>query len=91
MATKVTMPALGESVFEGTISTWLKQEGDRVEKYEPILEIETDKVTTEATAESEGVLLKIVVPAGETVQVGSVLGYIGQPGDAVDGASEDAA
>ncbi|MCI0576420.1 MAG: 2-oxo acid dehydrogenase subunit E2 [Chloroflexi bacterium] len=87
MATKVVMPQLGESVIEGTIATWLKQEGDKVAKYEPILEIETDKVTTEATAEVAGTLLKILVPAGQTVSVGTVLAYIGEPGEAVgDGA-----
>ena len=69
MATEVFMPSLGESVFEGTISTWLKKEGDKVERYEPILEIETDKVTTEATAEVAGTLLMIVAKEGETVVV----------------------
>jgi 2-oxoglutarate dehydrogenase E2 component (dihydrolipoamide succinyltransferase) len=79
MATEVFMPSLGESVFEGTISIWLKKEGDQVERYEPILEIETDKVTTEATAEVAGTLLKIVAKEGETVAVGSLLAYIGDP------------
>jgi 2-oxoisovalerate dehydrogenase E2 component (dihydrolipoyl transacylase) len=79
MATEVFMPSLGESVFEGTISIWLKKEGDKVERYEPILEIETDKVTTEATAEVAGTLLKIVAKEGETVAVGSLLAYIGDP------------
>jgi pyruvate/2-oxoglutarate dehydrogenase complex dihydrolipoamide acyltransferase (E2) component len=79
MATEVVMPSLGESVFEGTISSWLKKEGDEVERYEPILEIETDKVTTEATAEISGTLLKIVAQEGDTVAVGSVLAYIGDP------------
>ena len=77
------MPSLGESVFEGTIATWLKREGESVDQYEPILEIETDKVTTEATAEVAGTLLKIVVPEGSTVEVGTVLAYIGQPGEAL--------
>lgn len=85
MATKVIMPELGESVIEGTISKWLKEEGDQVDQYEPILEIETDKVTTEATAELAGTLLKIMVPEGETVSVGAVLAYIGQPGETLDG------
>ncbi|MEW5987944.1 MAG: biotin/lipoyl-containing protein, partial [Chloroflexota bacterium] len=84
MATKVVMPLLGESVIEGTVSRWLKQEGERVELYEPILEIETDKVTTEAVAEVAGVLLKINVPAGETAPVGAVLAYIGQPGERLE-------
>jgi pyruvate/2-oxoglutarate dehydrogenase complex dihydrolipoamide acyltransferase (E2) component len=75
------MPSLGESVFEGTIAAWLKHEGDPVERYEPILEIETDKVTTEATAEAAGTLLKILVAEGTTVEVGTVLAFIGQPGE----------
>ena len=81
MATEVIMPSLGESVFEGTIASWLKKEGDKVKLYEPILEIETDKVTTEATAEVAGILLKILVPEGSTVSVGTVLAFIGESGE----------
>lgn len=84
MATKIIMPQLGESVIEGTISSWLKKEGDKVEQYEPILEIETDKVTTEATAEVPGTLLKILVPEGETVAVGTVLALVGETGEDLD-------
>ena len=73
MATEVIMPVLGEGVIEGQIARWLKKEGDKIKRFEPILEIETDKVTTEATAEVEGVLLKILVAQGETVPVGTVL------------------
>ncbi len=83
MATQVILPEMGEGVIEGTVSQWLKKVGDVVQQYEPILEIETDKVTTEATAESAGVLLQILVPAGATVPVGTVLAYIGQPGEVV--------
>ena len=83
MATKIIMPQLGESVIEGTISSWLKKEGDSVEQYEPLLEIETDKVTTEATAEVPGTVLKILVTEGETVAVGTVLAYIGEAGEDV--------
>lgn len=83
MAIQVILPEMGEGVIEGTISQWLKKVGDAVQQYEPILEIETDKVTTEATAESAGVLLQILVPAGATVPVGTVLAYIGQPGEVV--------
>jgi pyruvate/2-oxoglutarate dehydrogenase complex dihydrolipoamide acyltransferase (E2) component len=79
VAAEIIMPSLGESVFEGTIAKWLKQEGDEVKQYEPILEIETDKVTTEATAEISGTLLKIMVSEGETVEVGTVLAYVGNP------------
>jgi 2-oxoglutarate dehydrogenase E2 component (dihydrolipoamide succinyltransferase) len=83
MATEIVMPEMGEGVIEGTISRWLKQEGDRVEEFEPILEIETDKVTTEATAEDAGTLLKVFVAQGETVPVGTVLALIGEPGESV--------
>jgi 2-oxoglutarate dehydrogenase complex dihydrolipoamide succinyltransferase (E2) component len=91
MATKITMPEMGEGVIEGTIGRWLKKEGDKVDQYEPLLEIETDKVTTEATAETAGTLLKILVSEGETVEVGTVLAYIGEPGEAVNGDAEPAA
>ena len=90
MATKITMPEMGEGVIEGTIGRWLKQVGDKVAQYEPLLEIETDKVTTEATAETAGTLLKILVSEGETVEVGTVLAYIGEPGESVNGDAEPA-
>lgn len=78
MSIKIVMPQLGESVHEGTIGKWLKKEGDPVKEFEPILEVTTDKVDTEITAASDGVLLKIEVPTGTTVAVGTVLGLIGQ-------------
>lgn len=81
MAIQVIMPEMGEGVVEGTISRWLKQVGEQVDQYEPLLEIETDKVTTEATAEEAGTVLEILVPEGETVDVGTVLAVIGQPGE----------
>ena len=71
------MPALGESVTEGTVTTWLKAEGDTVEQDEPILEVSTDKVDTEVPAPASGVLQRIVVGEDETVSVGTVLAYIG--------------
>ncbi|MCP5097237.1 MAG: 2-oxo acid dehydrogenase subunit E2 [Chloroflexi bacterium] len=83
MPFEMIMPEMGEGVIEGLVSRWLKQEGDAVEQYEPILEIETDKVTTEATAEKEGTLLKILVPEGNTVEVGTVLAIIGDPQEIV--------
>lgn len=83
MATEIVMPHMGEGVIEGTVGKWLKAEGDAVAQYEPVLEIETDKVTTEATAESAGILLKILVPEGETVPVGTVLAYLGQPDESL--------
>lgn len=87
MATEVIMPVLGEGVIEGQIARWLKKEGDKVKRFEPILEIETDKVTTEATAEVEGVLLKILVQEGETVPVGTVLAYLGTTDEKVGNAA----
>ena len=81
MISKVIMPEMGEGVVEGTIARWLVKEGDFVKQYDPILEIETDKVTTEATAEDAGTILKICEQEGATVDVGTVLAYIGEPGD----------
>ncbi len=83
MATEVVMPQLGESVVEGKVSRWLKHEGDAVKQYEPILEVETDKVTTEITAADSGSLLRILVAEGLTVQAGTPLAVIGQPGETV--------
>ncbi|WP_353066693.1 2-oxoglutarate dehydrogenase, E2 component, dihydrolipoamide succinyltransferase [Arcanobacterium hippocoleae] len=77
MSEAIKMPALGESVSEGTVTTWLKQVGDTVELDEPILEVSTDKVDTEVPAPAAGVLEKIEVGEDETVDVGTILGYIG--------------
>ena len=77
MAYSVAMPALGESVTEGTVTRWLKQEGDTVEVDEPLVEVSTDKVDTEIPSPATGVLQRIVVPADETVQVGAELAVIG--------------
>ncbi len=83
MAYELIMPEMGEGVVEGLVSRWLKQEGDTIEQYEPVLEIETDKVTTEAMAEEEGTLLKIMVQEGQTVEVGTLLALIGNPAEAI--------
>src|SRR5260221_14607086 len=83
MPTKVIMPQLGESVVEGTVSKWLKQVGDRIEAFEPLLEISTDKVDTEVSAPASGVILQIYVAEGTTVERGVLLAMIGQPGEAV--------
>jgi 2-oxoglutarate dehydrogenase E2 component (dihydrolipoamide succinyltransferase) len=77
------MPQLGESVVEGTVSKWLKQEGDTVNEFEPLLEVSTDKVDTEIPAPAAGTLLKIYVPEGQTVERGVLLAVIGQPGEQV--------
>lgn len=83
MPTKVIMPQLGESVVEGTVSNWLKEEGDTVAEFESLLEVNTDKVDTEIPSPAGGTILKIIVPAGTTVTAGTILAWIGQPGEAV--------
>ena len=82
MSTSVTLPALGESVTEGTVSRWLKQVGDTVEADEPLLEVSTDKVDTEIPSPASGVLLEIKAQEDETVEVGAVLAVIGDPSEA---------
>src|SRR3954470_9316779 len=76
MPVSVTMPRLGESVTEGTVTRWLKQEGERVEADEPLLEVSTDKVDTEIPSPAAGVLSRIVVGEDETADVGSELAVI---------------
>lgn len=83
MATRVIMPKLGESIVEGTVNAWLKQEGDEIEEYEGLLDVETDKVTTEVPSPASGTMLKILIPEGETVEVGTVLAWIGEPGEEI--------
>jgi 2-oxoglutarate dehydrogenase E2 component (dihydrolipoamide succinyltransferase) len=70
---EIKMPQLGESVTEGTVGRWLKRPGDPVAKYEPLLEVVTDKVDTEVPAPEAGILHEILVPEGETVRVGTVI------------------
>jgi len=85
MPTPIKMPQLGETVVEGTVSRWLKQPGERVERQESLLEISTDKIDTEIPAPAAGTLLQITASEGQTVRVGTVIGYIGAPGEAVGG------
>ena len=87
MSTSVTLPALGESVTEGTVSRWLKQVGDTVEADEPLLEVSTDKVDTEIPSPASGVLLEIKAQEDETVEVGAVLAVIGEASEADGGGS----
>ena len=91
MAYEVLMPQLGLTMEEGTVSKWLKQEGEAVKAGEAILEITTDKLTNEVLSEHDGVLLKIVAQEGEDIPVKGLLAYIGQSGEAVGGAAPDAA
>ena len=79
---EVPMPQMGESIAEGTVSQWLKQVGDAVERDEPILEISTDKVDAEIPAPSSGTLVEISVAEGETVEVGTIVAYIDSEGGA---------
>lgn len=81
MSTEIIMPLIGEGVVEATVIDWLKTQGDHVERDEPILEVETDKVTFEIQAEDAGTLLQQHVNAGDTVEVGAVLGVIGAEDD----------
>jgi len=89
MATPVKMPELGESITEGTITRWIKQEGDRVEADEPLFEVSTDKVDTEVPSPVAGVLKTIKVQADETVEVGAELAIIEQDGEAGGDAEGD--
>ncbi|MCT7660231.1 2-oxoglutarate dehydrogenase, E2 component, dihydrolipoamide succinyltransferase [Mycobacterium deserti] len=88
MATSVQMPALGESVTEGTVTRWLKQEGDTVEQDEPLLEVSTDKVDTEIPSPAAGVLKKIVAQEDDTVEVGGELAVIGDADEDSDSDSD---
>lgn len=83
MVTEVYMPKNGMDMTEGTIIQWLKNEGDTVERDEPIMEIETDKITMESESPASGVLLKKLYPDGAVVPVLTVIGYIGEPGEKI--------
>src|SRR5579862_8722542 len=95
MSVSVSMPQLGESVTEGTVTRWLKKEGDRVERDEPLLEISTDKVDTEIPSPAAGILRGIAVAEDETVAVGAELATIdddsGASGGSAAGGSVDSA
>jgi len=78
MATNVVMPQLGESVVEGTVGKWFKKVGDTIEQYEPIMEVVTDKVTTEIPSPAAGTMLQIIIAEGLTVKAGTVLAIIGR-------------
>ena len=88
MAHSVEMPELGESVTEGTITTWLKEVGDTVEVDEPLLEVSTDKVDTEIPSPVAGVILEIKADEDDTVEIGDVIAIIGDEGEEADSSSE---
>ena len=83
MPTDIVMPQMGESIFEGTITKWLKKPGDKVQRDEPLFEISTDKVDAEIPAPASGVLQDIKVAEGATVQVNTVVGTISADGESV--------
>jgi len=89
MATDVSLPRLGQGMEAGTIVRWLKSEGDKVEKGEPLYELDTDKVTQEVEADASGVLLKILAGEGEEIEVGKRIAVIGEEGEEV--AADEAA
>lgn len=91
MAFEIKMPQLGLTMEEGTVAKWLKQEGDSVKKGDVLLEITTDKLTSEIESEADGVLLKIVAEEGEDVPVKGLLGYIGEAGEQIAQTSAPAA
>src|SRR5215471_12804659 len=82
MAVDIVMPQMGESIFEGTITKWLKKPGDKVERDEPLFEISTDQVDAEIPSPSAGVLKEIKVAEGQTVPIQTVVGVIDAAGSA---------
>ena len=89
MPSNVIMPQMGESIFEGTITKWLKNVGDRVERDEPLFEISTDKVDSEIPASASGILREILFREGETVEINTVVAIIDDDGVAVQGTGGD--
>ena len=83
MSSQVTLPRLGQGMESGTIVRWLKSEGDRVEKGEPLYELDTEKVTQEVEADASGVLLRILAGEGEEIDVGKAVAVIGEEGEEV--------
>ncbi|MHB1527304.1 MAG: biotin/lipoyl-containing protein [Candidatus Dormibacteria bacterium] len=81
MAEAILMPELGQTVSGGTIQKWLVDEGSRVELGQPLLVVETDKAEVEVECVADGVLLRVVVAAGQTVESGTVIAYVGEIGE----------
>ena len=88
MSVEVVMPQMGESITEGTVSKWLKAVGDKIEKDEPLLEISTDKVDAEVPSPAAGILLEIRANEGETVEVGTAVGILGEEGETATGSQQ---
>src|SRR6266480_2541153 len=91
MAVEIRVPSLGESIVDAVIATWLKSEGDEVKQGEALVELETDKVNVEVSAEQSGVLQKILKQAGDVVTVGEVLGMVGKSDEVTPGVRQEAA
>ena len=85
MATRVVMPQAGQDLDTGTVTMWLKAEGDSVSKGEPLVEVETEKISLEMEAPASGVLLKILVPDKTQSPILSTIGIIGEPGEDISG------
>lgn len=83
MAEAIVMPELGQTVSEGAIVEWFLKEGDAVEMGDPLLLVETDKTEVEVECVADGVLLRIVAPAGSRVEAGDVIAYVGEEGDEI--------
>lgn len=88
MAEKVIMPQLGESVVEGTLVKWLVKVGDEIEEFDSIIEVESAKVNTEIPSPASGTLLQMLVEEGTTVEAGTILGWIGKPGEEIPESSD---
>jgi pyruvate dehydrogenase E2 component (dihydrolipoamide acetyltransferase) len=84
MAIEITMPRLSDSMEEGTVARWLVEAGTAVKRGQPIVEIDTDKATMEYEAESDGTLLEIIVPEGETAPIGAPIAWLGAPGETAE-------
>src|SRR6476659_5214968 len=83
MAVEIVMPRLSDSMEEGTVAKWLVDEGAQVTRGQPLVEIDTDKATMEYESESEGTLLRILVPEGETAAIGATIAWIGSPSEEI--------
>lgn len=88
MAYEILMPKLGLTMTEGTVEEWKFREGDYVKKGDALFSVSTDKLTNDVESEAEGVLLKILLPAGETAPCKAIVGYLGQEGESVPGGAK---
>src|SRR5215470_19850462 len=87
---EIRVPTLGESIVDAVIASWMKKEGDEVKEGEALVELETDKVNVEVSAEQNGILQKILKQAGDVVTVGEVLGVVGESAGVATGVHQEA-